>query len=98
MIIGSTLTARVDRRGYCAKRLDCARSRCSADMTKEISCILADWGTTNLRGWAVDPFGEIVEARSGGRGLLSVVAHRFAESFAEFCSGWLDAQRQIPAI
>jgi 2-dehydro-3-deoxygalactonokinase len=67
-------------------------------MTKEISCILADWGTTNLRGWAVDSFGEVVEARIGGRGLLSVVAHRFAESFAEFCSGWLDARRQIPAI
>jgi 2-dehydro-3-deoxygalactonokinase len=67
-------------------------------MATEISCILADWGTTNLRGWAIGPSGEVVDERSGGSGLLAVIDLRFAEAFAKFCSGWLDERRRIPAI
>jgi 2-dehydro-3-deoxygalactonokinase len=67
-------------------------------MTTEIACVLADWGTTNLRGWAIGAAGEVVEQRSGGKGLLGVRDHRFAEAFAEFCGGWLDPRRPVPAI
>jgi 2-dehydro-3-deoxygalactonokinase len=69
-----------------------------ARMARDIACILADWGTTNLRAWAVGQDGRVLEQRGGGGGLLAVKDGAFAESFARFCAGWLDAQRPVPAI
>jgi 2-dehydro-3-deoxygalactonokinase len=54
-----------------------------------IACIVADWGTTNLRAWALDSQGAVVEQRSSTRGLLAVEGGRFAEALAELCADWL---------
>ena len=54
-----------------------------------IACIVADWGTTNLRAWALDSHGTVVEQRSSARGLLAVEGGRFADALAEVCGGWL---------
>ena len=67
-------------------------------MTQDITCILADWGTTNLRAWAVADDGRVIDQRGQGGGLLAVKDGRFAESFAAFCGDWLDARRPIPAV
>jgi len=53
-----------------------------------IVCIVADWGTTNLRAWALDGEGAVVDQRGGARGLLAVQGGRFAEALAEVCGGW----------
>ena len=67
-------------------------------MTRDIACILADWGTTNLRAWAMGHGGEILGHRSQGSGLLAVKERRFAETFVGFCGDWLDAKRPVPAL
>ncbi len=54
-----------------------------------IACIVADWGTTNLRVWALDSQGRVVERRNSARGLMAVEGGRFSEALAEVCGGWL---------
>ncbi len=67
-------------------------------MNDSIACILADWGTTNLRAWAVGHDGRILAHRNGGGGLLAVKEGRFAETFAAACEGWLQGPRPVPAL
>jgi len=63
-----------------------------------IDCIVADWGTTNRRAWALARDGAVVGERHDDRGLLAHADRRFAQSFAGFCGDWLQGQRQIPVI
>ncbi len=63
-----------------------------------VACILADWGTTNLRAWAAAADGAILERRDSPRGLLSVENGRFAEVLAEVCGTWLAGREHLPVI
>jgi 2-dehydro-3-deoxygalactonokinase len=65
-----------------------------------IACIVADWGTTNLRAWALDAEGGIVDRRESSHGLLTIERGRFAEALAEVASGWLPASpsRSMPVL
>jgi 2-dehydro-3-deoxygalactonokinase len=54
-----------------------------------IACVVADWGTTNLRAWALDAQGEVADHRDSPHGLLAVEGGRFGEALAEVASGWL---------
>ncbi len=67
-------------------------------MSQTVACIVADWGTTNLRAWAVGPAGEILDRRAERGGLLAVTDGRFAERLSAACSGWLDPARPVPAV
>ena len=61
-----------------------------------IACIVADWGTTNLRAWALDDQGGVLEQRSSPRGLLAIEGGRFADALAELCGSWLAGS--IPVV
>ncbi len=61
-----------------------------------IACIVADWGTTNLRVWALDARGAVIDQRSSARGLLAVEGGHFADALAEVCGNWLDGS--IPVL
>jgi 2-dehydro-3-deoxygalactonokinase len=61
-----------------------------------IACIVADWGTTNLRAWALDDQGAVLERRSSPRGLLAIEGGRFADALAELCGSWLAGS--IPVV
>jgi 2-dehydro-3-deoxygalactonokinase len=63
-----------------------------------IACLLADWGTTNLRAWAMGADGMIIDRRDSPRGLLAVEGRRFAETFAEVCGDWLAGRERLPVI
>src|SRR5262249_4902913 len=67
-------------------------------MNPDIACVLADWGTTNLRAWAIGHDGVVLQQRSGGAGLLAIKDGAFAESFTAFCGDWLVASRPVPAL
>jgi 2-dehydro-3-deoxygalactonokinase len=54
-----------------------------------ISGILADWGTTNRRAWAVDRDGQVLDQRKDDQGLLGVKDRAFEASFRGFISDWL---------
>ncbi|MDQ7247512.1 2-dehydro-3-deoxygalactonokinase [Dongia sedimenti] len=57
----------------------------------EISAILADWGTTNRRAWAVDRDGNVLDQRKDDQGLLGVKDRAFEASFRGFIGDWLKA-------
>jgi 2-dehydro-3-deoxygalactonokinase len=63
-----------------------------------IACIVADWGTTNLRVWAMGADGVIVEQRSSPRGLMAVEGGRFCEALGEVCGDWLAASPGLPVV
>src|SRR4051812_38615292 len=54
-----------------------------------ISGILADWGTTNRRAWAVDRDGTVLDHRRDEQGLLGVKDRAFELSFRGFIGDWL---------
>ena len=58
-------------------------------MSRAIACIVADWGTTNLRVWAMAADGGAIERRVSDRGLLAVERGRFVETLEGACGDWL---------
>ena len=60
-----------------------------------IACIVADWGTSNLRAWALARDGAVLDQRSGAQGLLAVKDRDFAAAFAQVCEGWLDGRPPV---
>ena len=63
-----------------------------------VACILVDWGTTNLRAWAMGAEGTMIERRDSPRGLLAVEGGRFAEALMEVCGNWLAGRERLPVI
>ena len=67
-------------------------------MTRAIACIVADWGTTNLRVWAMGADGTTFERRDSDRGLLAVEGGRFSVALAEACGDWLVGRQRLPIV
>ena len=67
-------------------------------MSQAIACIVADWGTTNLRVWAMGAGGEVLGQRNSPRGLLAVEAGRFSQALQEACGDWLGQARHPPVV
>lgn len=63
-----------------------------------IDCIIADWGTSNRRAWALAADGTVLAERHDDQGLLAITDRRFAESFRRFCGDWLQPAGMIPII
>ncbi len=67
-------------------------------MTAAIACIVADWGTTNLRAWAMGADGTTLDQRRSPRGLMAVEGGRFSEALEEVCSDWLASRQRLPVV
>jgi 2-dehydro-3-deoxygalactonokinase len=67
-------------------------------LSRAIRCIVADWGTSNFRAWALAGDGAVLHSLSDHRGLLSVEDGRFAETFRAVCGPWLEGAARMPAI
>lgn len=63
-----------------------------------IDCIVADWGTSNRRAWALSGDGKVLAERHDDKGLLAHTDRQFARSFKAFCEDWLAASPQAPVI
>lgn len=63
-----------------------------------IDCIVADWGTSNRRAWALAWDGTVHAERHDDQGLLALTDRRFAESFRRFCDDWLVPDNATPVI
>src|SRR5438034_3083101 len=70
----------------------------STGVTATMACILADWGTTNLRVWAVRSDWTIEGPRISKMGLLAVEGGHFAEALAEVCGDWLAGSKSAPVV
>ena len=69
-----------------------------SDLDDRIRCIVADWGTSNFRAWALAGDGTVLHGLSDPRGLLSVEGGRFAETFRSVCGPWLKGAGRSPTI
>lgn len=63
-----------------------------------IGCIVADWGTSNRRAWALATDGSVLAERHDDQGLLAIADRRFADSFLRFCGDWLEPAGAVPVI
>ena len=62
------------------------------------SWIAADWGTTNLRIWALDDDGRTLAHRSSGKGMGNLDRHDFEPALLELTDDLLAANAPTPVI
>ncbi|MDA0224852.1 MAG: 2-dehydro-3-deoxygalactonokinase [Proteobacteria bacterium] len=60
--------------------------------------IAIDWGTSNRRGYLLDPQGDVLDVREDNLGILNVEGRQFTEAFEQLTSGWQDADGARPPI
>jgi len=56
---------------------------------KDISWIAADWGTSNLRVWALDQNGSIINTINQGKGMSALLPSEFEPYFMGLIEKWL---------
>ena len=62
---------------------------------KDISWIAADWGTSNLRVWALDQNGNIVKTINQGKGMSALLPNEFEPYFMGLIGKWLPEKADI---
>ena len=60
--------------------------------------IAVDWGTSNLRAWAMDSEGQVVAEASSDKGMAKLDRTGFEPALLELINGWLLEDRQTPVI
>ncbi|MGE8360151.1 2-dehydro-3-deoxygalactonokinase [Pseudomonas sp.] len=63
-----------------------------------ISWIAVDWGTSQVRAWAVAESGEILHRASSARGMSSLAPEQFEGALLELIGDWLDDDRVIEVV
>ena len=64
----------------------------------EVSWIAVDWGTTQLRAWALSGSGEVLQHGASARGMGSLAVDQFEGALLELIDGWLDAARVTEVV
>ena len=62
---------------------------------KDISWIAADWGTSNLRVWALDQNGNIVKTIDQGKGMSALLPNEFEPYFMGLIEKWLPEKTEM---
>jgi 2-dehydro-3-deoxygalactonokinase len=60
--------------------------------------IAVDWGTSNLRVWAMDSDGQVVAEASSDKGMAKLDRAGFEPALLELINDWLADDRQTPVI
>jgi 2-dehydro-3-deoxygalactonokinase len=58
--------------------------------------IAVDWGSSNLRAWALDAEGSVIARASSPRGMLGLAADEFEGVLLEMVADWLSARGEVP--
>lgn len=66
-------------------------------MPTTISKLYADWGTTNLRAYALDESGSVVAQRESAMGVRSLAQDEFASAFDRMFGAWRDPET-VPTL
>lgn len=64
----------------------------------EVSWIAVDWGTTQLRAWALAADGQVLHRASSARGMGSLAVDQFEGALLELIDGWLPADRVTEVV
>lgn len=59
----------------------------------EVSWIAVDWGTTQLRAWALSAGGQVLQHGASARGMGSLAVDQFEGALLELIDGWLPVDR-----
>lgn len=60
--------------------------------------IAVDWGTSNLRVWAMDAAGAVLDEGASDKGMGALTAEGFEPALLDLVGDWLDADRVTPVI
>ncbi|MBC7577139.1 MAG: 2-dehydro-3-deoxygalactonokinase [Tardiphaga sp.] len=67
-------------------------------LVEDIAWIAVDWGTSNLRTWAMDRAGEVVAEASSSSGMATLDRPGFEPALLALIGDWLPADRRTPVI
>src|ERR1044071_2946544 len=60
--------------------------------------IAVDWGTSNLRAWAIGRNGSIVNEASSASGMAKLTREEFEPALLALIGGWLPAGQKTPVV
>ncbi|WP_070887749.1 2-dehydro-3-deoxygalactonokinase [Pseudomonas sp. D1-3] len=64
----------------------------------EVSWIAVDWGTTQLRAWAISAGGEVLQRGASARGMGSLAPDQFEAALLELIDGWLSGDKVTEVV
>src|SRR3979409_109308 len=67
-------------------------------MLNGIEWIAADWGTSNLRVWAISVYGGILAEASSAKGMARLDSDGFEPALIELIGSWLPDSGAMPVI
>lgn len=63
-----------------------------------VSWIAVDWGTSQVRAWALASGGDVLQRASSARGMSTLSPEQFEGALLELIGGWLDDNRVIEVV
>ncbi|SDM00807.1 2-keto-3-deoxygalactonate kinase [Franzmannia pantelleriensis] len=67
-------------------------------ITDHVGWIAVDWGSSNLRAWAVTAAGRVLAHGGSERGMLSLASSDYETALLEVVGNWLPASRRTPVL
>lgn len=63
---------------------------------KRLTWVAVDWGSSNLRAWAMDDRGNVLAQGGSDKGMLSLASEGYEPALLETIGGWLPASGRVP--
>ena len=70
----------------------------SPEKSSQIAWIAVDWGTSNLRAWALDDQDAVMAHSNSGQGMGKLAAGEFESALLAVIGPWLTQHSQIPVV
>lgn len=67
-------------------------------LAHELAWIAVDWGSSNLRAWAVDAHGQIIADAGSDKGMLALTPDAYEAELERLVSPWLPASGQTDVV
>ncbi|SNY95714.1 2-dehydro-3-deoxygalactonokinase [Halomonas sp. hl-4] len=69
-----------------------------SELTHALAWIAVDWGSSNLRAWAMDAQGNVLDSASRERGMLSLTPADYETTLLEVVDDWLPSSGVTPVM
>ncbi|MDR5887289.1 2-dehydro-3-deoxygalactonokinase [Vreelandella janggokensis] len=70
----------------------------ASELTHPLAWIAVDWGSSNLRAWAMDAQNHVMASASSPRGMLSLTAAEYEAELLGIVDAWLPDNGQTPVM
>ena len=68
----------------------------SHSVAESLAWVAVDWGSSNLRAWALDARNRVLARTDSRRGMLSLAPHDYEPELKRVIGGWLPATGRVP--